>query len=214
MWKVTLWGDIFLSAMVWVHFFLQRHVMANSFQLEAFFFSIMAMSLYAHWIYGNAVNHKLLTKGGKINIHHLNLNKPPIPFPLDWRSGFSDATKWPGFCFSGFSSFPEWFKEDDTLFSCTDWPPQSPEFNSSEELCNVLGKALDSGLTHPPSIEDLGEKLMQLWTEIKLVILHKVVETIPWRILKAKGWPVNNFWRVGVGHGHCRINVLHRGCQT
>lgn len=191
MWKVTLWGDIFLSAMVWVHFFLQRHVMANSFQLEAFF-SIMAMSLYAHWIYGNAVNHKILTKGGKINIHHLNLNKPPIPFPLDWRSGFSDATKWPGFCFSGFSSSPEWFKEDDTLFSCTDWPPQSPEFNSSEELCDVLGKALDSGLTRPPSI-DLGEKLMQLWTEIKLVILHKVVGTIPWRILKAKGWPVKFF---------------------
>lgn len=51
----------------------------------------------------------------------------------------------------------------------------------------MLGKALDSGLTRPPSIEDLGEKLMQLWTEIKLVILHKVVETIPWRILKAKG---------------------------
>lgn len=132
-------------------------------------------------------------KGEKINIHHLNLNKPPIPFPLDWRSGFSDATKWPGFCFSGFSSSPEWFKEDDTLFSCTDWPPQSPEFNSSEELCDVLGKALDSGLTRPPSIEDLGEKLMQLWTEIKLVILHKVVETIPWRILKAKGWPVKFF---------------------
>lgn len=64
--------------------------------------------------------------------------------------------------------------EDDTLFSRMDWPPQSPELNSSEELCNVLEKALDNGLTRPAAIEDLGEKLMQLWTEMKVVILHKV----------------------------------------
>ena len=42
------------------------------------------------------------------------------------------------------------------------------------------------------SIQDLGEKLMQLWREINVVTLHKLIKTMPWRIcavIKAKGGP-------------------------
>ena len=40
------------------------------------------------------------------------------------------------------------------------------------------------------SIQNLGQKLMQLWMEINVVTLHKVVETMPQQmrsLIKAKG---------------------------
>ena len=51
-----------------------------------------------------------------------------------------------------------------------------------------------SGPTLPSSIQDLGEKLMQHRTEINLVTLQKLIETMPKRMcaaIKAKGGPTN-----------------------
>ena len=48
-----------------------------------------------------------------------------------------------------------------------DWLPQSPDINPTENLWDVLEKTLHSGPTLPSSIQDLGEKLIQLWTEKK-----------------------------------------------
>ena len=47
-----------------------------------------------------------------------------------------------------------------------------------------------NGLTLLSSTQNLGQKLMQLWMEIKVVTLHKVVETMPQQmhsVIKAKG---------------------------
>ena len=74
-----------------------------------------------------------------------------------------------------------------------DWPPQIPDLNPIENLWVVLEKALCSGPTLSLSIQDLGEKCMQQWTEINLVTLQKLIKTIPLRmraIIKSIGGPM------------------------
>ncbi|MED6257987.1 hypothetical protein ATANTOWER_001394 [Ataeniobius toweri] len=51
--------------------------------------------------------------------------------------------------------------------------------NPIENIWDVLEKALRSRQTLPSSIQDLGEKLIQHWVEINLVILQKLIETMP-----------------------------------
>lgn len=58
-------------------------------------------------------------------------------------------------------------------------------------------KTLQSGLTPPMSIHNLGQKWTQLLMEINVVTLHEVVETMPrWihTVIKAKGGSTKYYW--------------------
>ncbi len=73
--------------------------------------------------------------------------------------------------------------------------PQSPEsdLNPIGNLWDVLEKTLHSGPTLPSSIQDLGEKLMQLWMGINVMTLLKLTEMMPRRmgaVIKAKSGPM------------------------
>lgn len=54
------------------------------------------------------------------------------------------------------------------------WPPQCPDLNLIENLCDVLEKIFCSGLTLPSSMPDLGKKSMQLWTGINVTLQNNI----------------------------------------
>ena len=69
---------------------------------------------------------------------------------------------------------------------------QSPDLNPTENLWDMLEKTLRSSMTQSSSIRDLGKILMQLWTDMNVVTLYKLIETMPWRmhaVINAKGGP-------------------------
>ena len=72
----------------------------------------------------------------------------------------------------------------------TNWLPQSPDTLTPLKVFGVKGKDWRNGSTLLSSIQNLGQKLMQLRMEINVVTLHKVVETMPQQmhsVIKAKG---------------------------
>ena len=74
-----------------------------------------------------------------------------------------------------------------------DWASQSPDLNPIENLWDVLENTLCTLCpTLPSSLQDLGEKFMQLCTEMNYGTLQKLIKTMPQRmraVIRAKGSP-------------------------
>jgi transposase len=70
------------------------------------------------------------------------------------------------------------------------WPPYSPDFNPIENLWDELERRVKKH--QPKNITELEHLLIQEWNKIELLVLEKLVDSVPGRLyecIKMKGYP-------------------------
>nr|KAF6360092.1 hypothetical protein mMyoMyo1_011050 [Myotis myotis] len=86
----------------------------------------------------------------------------------------------------------EWFKEHEGDFTLLRWPPQSPDVNPIEHLCDEVKRATRQLVPQPSNLTELDSAIPQAWCQIPHITFQHLVESIPRRIaavLKAKSDP-------------------------
>ncbi len=86
----------------------------------------------------------------------------------------------------------DWFLEHDNEFTLLKWPPQSPDLNPIEHLCDVVEREIHIMDVQPTNLQQLCDDIMSIWTKISEESFQHIVESMPRRIkavLKAKGGP-------------------------
>ncbi len=86
----------------------------------------------------------------------------------------------------------DWFLEHDNAFTLLKWPPQSPDLNPIEHLCDVVEREIHIMDVQPTNLQQLRDTIMSIWTNISEECFQHLVESMPRRIkavLKAKGGP-------------------------
>lgn len=81
----------------------------------------------------------------------------------------------------------EWF-HDCGINYITDWPPNSPDLNPIENIWSIMKKELRERDTS--SLSKLQESLTNVWKNISVDLLHKLVDSIPNRlqeVIRRKG---------------------------
>ncbi|GBL75575.1 hypothetical protein AVEN_154908-1 [Araneus ventricosus] len=68
-----------------------------------------------------------------------------------------------------------WFQEHEGSFTHLILPPQDPDFNPIAVLWDVLQRELGAETNLSLYIEDLGDKLLLLWSKIFIQTLHKLI---------------------------------------
>ena len=75
-----------------------------------------------------------------------------------------------------------------------DWPAQSPDLNPIEHLWDELEQRLRARPSHPTSVRDLTNALLEEWSKIPLSTLLNLMESLPRRVeavTAAKGGPTS-----------------------
>ncbi len=102
----------------------------------------------------------------------------------------------------------DWFLEHDNEFTLLKWPPQSPDLNPIEHLCDVVERVIRIMDVQLTNLQRLRDAIVSIWTKISDECFQHLVESMPRRIktvLKAKvvqpgtskvyliKWPVSVF---------------------
>ena len=88
----------------------------------------------------------------------------------------------------------DWFRDHEGSFSHMEWPPQSPDLNPIENLCDQLERELRALTPLPSSLKDILQRLLELWTNIILDCLQYLVESMPNRmkvVINVKYGPID-----------------------
>ena len=75
-----------------------------------------------------------------------------------------------------------------------EWHPQSPDLNPFENLWDQLERELRALTPLPSSLKDPSQRLLELWTNIRLNCLKNLVESMPNRmkvVINVKCGPIN-----------------------
>ncbi len=86
----------------------------------------------------------------------------------------------------------DWFLEHDNEFTLLKWPPQSPDLNPIEHLCDVVEREIHIMDVQMTNLQKLCDAITSIWTKISEECFQHLVESMPRRIkavLKAKGSP-------------------------
>jgi len=86
----------------------------------------------------------------------------------------------------------DWFLEHDNEFTLLKWPPQSPDLNPKEHLCDVVEREICIMDVQPTNLQQLRDAIMSIRNKISEECFQHLVESMPRRIkavLKAKWGP-------------------------
>ncbi len=86
----------------------------------------------------------------------------------------------------------DWFLEHDNEFTLLKWPPQSPDLNPKEQLCDVVEREICIMDVQPTNLQQLHDTIMSIRNKISEECFQHLVESMPRRIkavLKAKWGP-------------------------
>ncbi len=86
----------------------------------------------------------------------------------------------------------DWFLEHDNEFTLLKWPPQSPDLNPIEQLCDVVEREIHIMDVQTTNLQKLWCYHVNMDQNLWGIFQH-LVESMPWRIkavLKAKGGPI------------------------
>ncbi len=86
----------------------------------------------------------------------------------------------------------EWFLEHDNEFTLLKCPPQSPDLNPIEHLCDVVEREIHIMDVQPTNLQQLRDAIMSIWTKISEECFQHLVESMPRiikAVLKSKGGP-------------------------
>ncbi|GBN26380.1 hypothetical protein AVEN_94260-1 [Araneus ventricosus] len=84
----------------------------------------------------------------------------------------------------------EWFEKHTDEFHLMSWPPNSPDLNPMEHICDVLERQLRAQTPPCPNISTLRDRCLDIWYNLSPVMYQKLVASMPRRVaavLKAKG---------------------------
>ncbi len=60
----------------------------------------------------------------------------------------------------------DWFLEHDNEFTLLKWPPQSPDLNPIEHLCDVVEREILIMDVQPTNLQQQRDAIMSIWTNI------------------------------------------------